>query len=482
MRSLRSADNGVMRWIAPDIQIQQRSALIRAACLVVAAMSLGLAIHVNNGVLDPVGILWLSVGLAATLASFAQWPRTSRLFLQAPQMLPNLVALGIYAQIILLLCSPEPGAWRNPLLGTAHFILLAAAMGLCQLMYFTPELSRRIFPGLLLVFGAIGFLAIHANPHPKIDVWNAQMAGLRAMTHGSDPWSSTIADVYHRPDLYAPGTVRDGVAHIGFPYPPLTVLLDLPGYLLAGDLRYGYLLAMILTAALIASATPGRLGPLLGVLFLFTPRAFHVLQQGWTEPTVALLLAATVWCARKRPNLLPWALGLFLVSKQYAPLAAIPAILLARTWKARAALFGKAALIGAVVSLPLALWNTKAFLHSTLLVAAGAKFRMDSLCYLAYFANLSGWTPTAWVGSCSYIAGLAAAGFALRKSPRTPAGFCTGVSLAFLCFFAVNKFAFCNYYYFIIAGLCTAAGAEVTPIAVEIKSVEPITHQYSLAA
>ena len=471
-----------MRCTAPLAENDVLAAPRRAGWMIVAAVTLGFAIHVNNGVLHAVGILWLSASLAALCAAFVKLPAGARFLRFPPARLPELIAAGIFIQFILLLCCQEPGAWRSPVLGTTHFMLLAIGLGLCELMFFVPSLAGRIFPLVLVVFTGLGALAIHANAQPHIDVWRAQTAGLDAMRSGGDPWSSTIADLYHLPDLYSPGTVRDGVVHLGFPYPPLMVYADLPGYWLCGDYRYGYLAATVLAAIFIVGATPGRSGYLLAALFLFTPRAFHVLSQGWSEPVMVMLLAATVWCARKRPRALPLVLGLFLVSKQYAPLAVIPALLLARTWKARAVMFGKAALVGLLVSLPLALWNTPAFIHSTLGVAAGTKFRMDSLCFIAWIGNVAGWEVPAWAGSISYIAGVSAGIFAVRRSPRSPAGFSAAVSLAFLCFFAVNKFAFCNYYHFIIAALCIAAGAEAQTVPVTIRLPDSGELEYAAAA
>ena len=125
-----------------------------------------------------------------------------------------------------------------------------------------PRLANIIFPLILIAFGLLGCWVLGAGNRPRIDVWTAQMAGLDSMRHGIDPWSSTFADVYHLPDLYAPGTVKDGIVHLGFPYPPLTVLLDLSGYLLFNDFRYSNLAAMIATAAFIAYARPGKLGQL----------------------------------------------------------------------------------------------------------------------------------------------------------------------------------------------------------------------------
>ena len=38
------------------------------------------------------------------------------------------------------------------------------------------------------------------------------------------------------------------------------------------------------------------------------------------------------------------------------------------------------------------------------------------------------------------------------------------MSLAFIGFFAFNKQAFCNYYYFVIGALCVAAGTTASPM------------------
>ena len=437
-------------------------------CLSVAAIALGFSIHVNNGLVHPAAIAWLTMAIAAGFAAFAKWPEKSRLILLASRRLPWLISGGVGIQFLLLLLCPIPGGWQGWSSALCyHGLLLAAAM-LCAAMMVFPNRSSLIFAAILLVFGLLGLWLLNSGHRPRIDVWTAQMAGLDAMRHGIDPWSSTFPDVYHLPDLYAPGTVRDGIVHLGFPYPPLSVLLDWPGYWLFNDFRYSNLLAMIVTAACIAYAKPGRLGPLLGALFLFTSRVFLVLANGWTEPTVAMLLAATVFCACRLPRAMPWVLGLFLVSKQYLPLAALPALLLIRPrWGFREGvrLFGKAALAGAMVSLPLALWNTRAFLHSTLLVASGAKFRLDALSYFAFYANLRDWTPPQALGGVSFLAAMATGALTLRRGERSAAGFAAAVSLMFLVFFSLNKFAFCNYYYFVIAALCTSAAAMASPVA-----------------
>src|SRR5258707_14745999 len=78
----------------------------------------------------------------------------------------------------------------------------------------------------------------------------------------------------------------------------------------------------------LAVAARGPVGPAAAGLFLLTPRGFFVLSQGWTEPLVVLLFAATVFAACRRPRFAPYLLGLFWAVKQYVVLSAPLMILL----------------------------------------------------------------------------------------------------------------------------------------------------------
>jgi hypothetical protein len=454
----------------------------RAFLLILSALSLGIAIHIRDGLVYPSAIAWLTISLATAFGAFIKWPDGSRIVRHSARALPWLICAALATQFLMLLLNRLPDAWHGAASTRPYYALILAASILCAAL--VRFRNRLIFLLILLTFAFLGFWVLSSGQRPRIDVWTAQMAGLDAIRHGADPWSSSFADVYHIPDLYAPGTVRDGIVHLGFPYPPLTVLLDLPGYVLFNDYRYSNLAAMILTAVFIAYAKPGRIGPLAATLFLFTPRAFLVLRNGWTEPQVAMLLSATVFCACRFPRAMPWVLGLFLVSKQYLPLAVLPAMLLIwPKWNLRdaARLLGKAALAGAAVSLPLALWNTHAFLHSTFLVASGAKFRLDALSYFAYYANVRDWTPPQWLGSVSFFAALATGGMTWRRAERSAAGFAAGVAIVFLVFFSLNKFAFCNYYYFIIAALCASVAATSSQAQTAAKA-DSDPHEFALAA
>ncbi|HET9450142.1 MAG TPA: hypothetical protein VFO83_04645, partial [Aggregicoccus sp.] len=214
---------------------------------------------------------------------------------------------------------------------------------------------------------------------------------------------------------------------------------------------------------LMAYARPGRLGAAVAALYLFTPRGLFVLEQGWTEPLVVLGLAAVVFCACRLPRALPYALGLFLASKQYLVLA-LPLVLLLLAppygWRSAWGLLWRAGATGLAVSLPLVLWDVGAFWHSVAALQVHQPFRPDSLSYLAWWKSLGHAAPGAGL---AFLAVVPATLLALWRAPRSGAGFALGAALVLGCFFAFNKQAFANYYYFVLGALCVAAAAAGEP-------------------
>ena len=176
-----------------------------------------------------------------------------------------------------------------------------------------------------------------------------------------------------------------------------------------------------------------------------------------------MLLAATLFFAVRRSWLLPVALGLFLVTKQYLILAVpLTFCLLPKGWRWRdwASLLIQTAIVGAIATLPLAMKNFHAYWRSTVTVQEIAPFRWDALSYLVWWGfrgHLVTEPETAVI--CSSLAALLALAFARWAAPRTPAGFAAGVSFVMLAFFAFNKQAFCNYYFFVIGAMCCAVAS-----------------------
>ncbi|MBK7858062.1 MAG: hypothetical protein IPJ65_05440 [Archangiaceae bacterium] len=83
-------------------------------------------------------------------------------------------------------------------------------------------------------------------------------------------------------------------------------------------------------------------------------------------------------------------------------------------------------------------------------------FRTDALSYLAW-SGQGGGTP--WPTSLAFVAAVAGVVLGLWRQARTPAGFAATCALSYLGFFAFNKQAFCNYYYFTLGALLVVVGS-----------------------
>jgi hypothetical protein len=296
---------------------------------------------------------------------------------------------------------------------------------------------------------------------PWIDVYDFTNAACDAVSHGENPYAADFADPYvTRPDwereFYPPGVVVDGRAKFGYAYMPLTLEVEYAARAITSDFRVGNLLALVAAAGVLAIVDGGPVGSAAAVLLLLMPRNFGIIDFGWIEPVMVLCLALVVWCAARRSWLLPYAAGLLLVSKQHMFLSApLLLLVLPRPWRWNQ-IFGffiRAAIMGAIVTLPIALWNLKAFWHSAVAIQLAIPFRNDSLNLAAW------WVRRGHVPPPEFLPFLVAAGaiaLALWRNPRTPAGFAASVAGVYLCFFAVAKQAFANYYFFAIGALCCA--------------------------
>jgi hypothetical protein len=292
-----------------------------------------------------------------------------------------------------------------------------------------------------------------------IDVVVFQRDGIAALRAGRNPYALTFPNIYPpaaAAAYYGANLGGGGRLPFGFVYPPLSLLLAAPGAILGGDFRYAQLVATTAAGALIAAARGGKAGLLAAALWLYTPRGFFVIEQGWTEPFVVALLALVVFAGcRQRPWLLAVALGLLVASKQYLVLA-LPLVVRLTAGRRRAALLVVAVGSALVVTAPLACWDWRAFGRSVLALQFAQPFRPDALSVPAALAALSG------VRLPSGVAFAAAGGallLAWRAWPATPSGFASAVALLFFVFFAFNKQAFCNYYTLVLGALAMAVGA-----------------------
>lgn len=248
-----------------------------------------------------------------------------------------------------------------------------------------------VYLAISIVYLLLGFYSLHTH-HPSIDVLVYENDSVRSLLLGHDPYATAVTHqvfggspgvVYYGQGIFANGRVR-----VGFPYPPLTLFWVLPAYLL-GDVRYSFLLAVLLTSFLIFLLSPDPNGLVAAGLLLFVPETFFVLTMGWTEPLMVVTLAITVFSACKVPRMLPVALGLFLASKQYSLLAVPLAALLLPTfsWKRYLSLVMGAGAFAAAITLPFAFWDHHGFWWSLVTFQVAAPFRPDALSISALLAR-----------------------------------------------------------------------------------------------
>jgi len=448
---------------------------LAAPLLLLAAVSIAFAIQLQDGEYTPRAMALVTIALVATGCAVVWPPRQE---LPASQhVLDWLFAAAFLLQLSALFTTwpgvDLPAGGRLKLLplyvGLELSVLtLGAILSAALLVPSNTTVTRFSFLLLLVISPSLCVWSVRSSPNPHIDVFIFQQQASAELLKGHNPYAMTFPDIYHstvpgRQQVYGDGLVVNDTLQFGFPYLPLSLLLALPGYLIGHDHRYAQAAALALAGLFIGYSRLGRVAMLAAALFLFTPRIFFVLMRGWTEPFVVMLLAATIFCAYRRSRLLPVALGLFLVSKQYMALALPLTFLLLPqpwTWRQWWSVLWKAALVAAAVTLPLALWDWHAFWKSTVTVQETSPFRWDALSYLVWYGFrghlvTEPWTARFW----STLAAAVAIALSIRKAPRTPAGFAAAVSLVFLAFFAFNKQAFCNYYFFVIGALCCALAA-----------------------
>ncbi|MEQ1908609.1 MAG: hypothetical protein ABMA15_07285, partial [Vicinamibacterales bacterium] len=357
----------------------------------VAAVVLGAALQVADGVLSPRALIFMAAALLLVTAGVVT--RRSHSFRSLDtKILPPLCAVGLVLQVGQLYISAPGINLRMDAQFTAVFTAGIAALALVGAVIVSGP-SRRsglALGALVAIHFAVGVWVIWHVQGIFIDVDVFQRQSVDALRHGINPYSITFPNIYSDDRFYAPGTTINGRVQFGYPYFPLSLLAVLPGTLLSGDHRYTALIAMELAAVLMACSRPNGFGALAAVLYLTTPREFYMLEQSWTEPIVVLGLAAVVYAACRNQRMVPWLFGAFIALKQYLVLALPAALLLAQPRVDRRALirlFGVAAAVAAAVTVPFLVWDPAAFLKSVVTLQFRQPFRTDSLSFLAWWTT-----------------------------------------------------------------------------------------------
>jgi hypothetical protein len=456
-----------------------------ALALALSAFFLGCALDAGNGSYSKSALAWLTISLLCCGGALAM-PAVDRLELLARRSLKSIFVLAILFQILLLLDLPREEA--NPAAMTG--LILIAGLGFL-LAFITRRLLWPLFLIMIVAFVSVVTVQFRTTDFPGIDLFYFQQQaadvlvhghvifwygedegahprqhGLPAIVHGHNPYAMRYHNMYDPSTVfYGPGVVDEHQNLTqGFPYPPLSLLMVLPSCYFTGDCRYVDVVSIGLSALLMAAARPGRWGVLAATLFLLTPKVLRLVDLAWTEPLLTLNFSLAMFCACRCRKMLPWALGLYFACKQYTVLT-LPALWLLTDgpdrWKQLAWMCLKAGLVVAVVTLPFFFWNPYEFNRAVVLWQFVQPFRQDALSYLVLMYRHNGgqipplWTPFVLVVPTMILG--------LWRCPRTPAGFAAMVTLVHFAFFAFNKQAFINYYYFIMASSCWAIAAAKLP-------------------
>lgn len=449
----------------------------QSLCFALSAILLSLALYFSGGFLHIGALVLVLISFVYCVAAVST-PRL-KVSLKPPALCrKNLFVLlqaGVCLQMFLLIAH-VPRYLTAPLY-LQEFALFRCGMVLTlglTLCVLTSrfEKSRWPFPLLLLTHFCLGLWILHHNHWPKIDVFAIQRDAANALLHGINPYTITFSGIHPGASIwYAKGLVINGRTSFGYVYPPLSVIMAVPGQLL-GDVRYSNLAAITGAGALMAYARPSRFSFLAATLFLFMPQVFYMLALCWTDAFVVLLFAAVLFVACRAPRFSSVPLGLLFAVKQYLFLGAPLAFLLvpldetnARSQKNVWKLLGMSLLVALVISLPLILPARHEFLRNAVLLNFKNPFRPDSLNFAALWNALTGKPPSSLIG---FILIIPTYWLIVRCAPRTPAGYAGATALFYFVFFLFGRQAFLNYYFFIFAALCAAiAVAELDESKIE---------------
>jgi hypothetical protein len=324
---------------------------------------------------------------------------------------------------------------------------------------------RRNLAGCGLIATHLALLvtvALTSDPHRDVQVFLTDSA--RALLHGQNPYQLTFPNIYGPAEtavFYAPGVVQGGVVTVGLPYPPISAIAAIPGYLL-GDVRISAVLLVSALAAVMflrATTPTGRVGALLVVS---VPGSTIVVAGGWTEPLpLALLGFAALAAARRQLIVAACLLGLLLTSKQYF-VVVLPCLWLLRPYATRGRVLAMLS-TAALSTVPFFLWDPGAFWRAIVSFQLIQPFRSDSVSLLVWSVDHLGWPPPSWYGVLPLVAGSLVAAATARWARPGVAPFCVAVGLALLVTVLLSKQAFLNYYFlvaeaFVVAGYWYAEG------------------------
>lgn len=348
-------------------------------------------------------------------------------------------------------------AWLVPLFShlsrtdlTDVRVVLTTAAGLLAVLLITRrDLAALIGSAVALV--VLTVRTIEGAPAPTIDVWVTLQRAADVLGEGGNIYATVITGTHG---------VQD------FTYLPWTSVLLAPGRWLAGDVRWallGWSLVLLAAVAVLAGREHRGRAAAVAALLVTMPGTITQVDQAWTEPLLAALLAVTVaLTVRDRPGWAILPLALALASKQHIVLL-LP---LFAAWRAFGWRRTLAAGAGAgLLVLPWVVAGPRDFLHDTVTLLVGfPPLRFANTWYLL-LRHEFGLTPPFWLTGVVVLAAVAVLARWVHRSATGAAGFLGSAALLLLVANLVNKQAFYNQYWLsvvllLLALLAATAGRD----------------------
>jgi len=326
----------------------------------------------------------------------------------------------------------------GPALYLSRSLTVVAALGVLTWLVLRLPGARTFAYVVVGVMAAAGVALLISSRHPTIDTWVMLQAATHGLSHGHDIYTVRFTTHY----------VNRVSNH--FTYLPGSAVALWPFNAVLGDVRYGLLAAMVLTALILIRLSRSSDGALVASLFVLYPRLLFGLEQSWADPLSLLGLCVTGWAVVR--NRRGWAMVAFafvLVCKPYnwmlLPLAAL--------WKDFGWRRSAASAGGALAFMsPWMAANFHAFVSGAITLNLDLPLRLDSDSLYTTIV-LHGHNPGAWLPAVVVLVAIAVAAWRLR---RDAFGFFTGAALAVACFDLFDRLSFFNEWEF-AAGLVLAA-------------------------
>jgi hypothetical protein len=399
--------------------------------LAVAWVAIGVGAALTDGTYAAPSLTLVTVGTVVTTATLARRPEVASRWTALGRVAIALAALGALERSAGLY-----GSGFGPRLSGALTSLAAVTVSL----WLTLRLGRAravAYAAIAVATGA-GVALVASSPKPPIDVWYMLQTASHGLSHGQNiytiKWTTGI------------GFEQSN----GFAYLPGSAVAVWPFQALFGDVRYGLVAAMALTAVLLVRASVRPVTVLAGCLGVLYAKATFGLEQAWVDPLVLAAVCASAYAVvRGRRGWAVVAFACCLAFKQQAWLL-LPVAAFWKDFGWRRALVSAGGALGFM--LPWVVTAPRAFYHGVIAYNLHVPARLDSLSLYrvaaAHGVNLG-------VGVTAVVT-LAAMALAYRRRHDGVLGFLLGSAVVMATFNLANKQTFFNEWS-LAAGLVLAA-------------------------